>query len=168
MNISEKLLTDKEWTKFNGDPLIILKFDPLFGSRVENGIVESPNTNEPYASITFERFSDSDKSFIGFITHRDDFKHLWEAFQNKCIIAGDCVIVIYWTAHNYKFKIIQLISNLLLKFTGATPLPKCIVLCISNDQLLFTVPLNLIPNEDVQLNIKLMKPLKFWIPEIIE
>jgi hypothetical protein len=73
------LLHDSDWEPLDGAVCRVLDFTPLAG-RIEGGKVKSSTSGSPYASIEIESDALAGPT-KGFITHRLDFQHLWEAFN---------------------------------------------------------------------------------------
>src|SRR5438552_16036938 len=69
------LLRDEDWRPFDGEMCRATAFTPLAG-RVEGSDVKSSSKGLPYASIEIEAPSLAEPA-NAFITHKDDFPHLW-------------------------------------------------------------------------------------------
>ncbi len=93
------LLTDREWESVDGDACRVFQFSP-FGW-IEDGRICAPK-RMPYAAIHFEctRLPGTIK---GYITHRADFLHLWQAFMERGV-RDDEEVIVYWTIQNYKLR----------------------------------------------------------------
>jgi len=76
------LLKDGEWSWIDGELCRVTDFGAL-GSFVDaNGKVHAMNKTMPYASVTIE-CKKLGKNVMGYITHKEDFKHLWMAFKRR-------------------------------------------------------------------------------------
>jgi hypothetical protein len=94
------LLKDKEWSAIDGEPCRVIDFSPL-GSLIDaDGKVQAADNVTPYAGITME-CKKLGKNVRGFITHKEDFKHLWAAFRERTV-KEDEEVIIFWTKKNYK------------------------------------------------------------------
>ena len=83
----------------DGELCRVKTFTPLSAS-VEDGEVIALDRTTPYASIVIE-CTKLPQDATGFITHRLDFLHLWNAFYERGVGEGEEVLVI-WTRKNYK------------------------------------------------------------------
>jgi hypothetical protein len=94
------LLKDSEWSMIDGDACRVTDFGPL-GSLIDaDGKVQSMDKTTPYASITIE-CEKLGKDITGYITHKEDFQHLWAAFKERKM-KNDEEVIIIWTKKNYK------------------------------------------------------------------
>ena len=99
------LLTDSEWGSVDGDACRVFQFSP-FGWPEEGRICVPKRI--PYAAIHFE-CTRVPGTIKGYITHRVDFLHLWQAFIERGV-RDDEEVVVYWTIQNYKFKWLRYFS----------------------------------------------------------
>ena len=106
----QSLLTDSEWGSVDGDACRVFQFSP-FGW-IEEGRIWVPK-RIPYAAIHFE-CTRVPGTIKGYITHRMDFLHLWQAFIERGV-RDDEEVVVYWTIQNYKFKWFRYFSVFLPK-----------------------------------------------------
>ncbi|HUX00254.1 MAG: hypothetical protein WBD63_08645 [Phycisphaerae bacterium] len=104
------LLTDSEWGSVDGDACRVSQFSP-FGW-LEEGRICVPK-RIPYAAIHFE-CTRMPGTIKGYITHKMDFLHLWQAFIERGV-RDDEEVVAYWTIQNYKFKWLRHFSVFLPK-----------------------------------------------------
>src|SRR5713226_912214 len=75
--------TDKDWEVIDGELCRVEDFKPW--ARVEDGrLTRTFNKTSAYASLVFECDRLPHKA-TGFITHRLDFLHLWNAFIDRGI-----------------------------------------------------------------------------------
>lgn len=120
------LLKDKEWSLIDSKLCLVTDFQPLMGSCVKDGIVISPVTSMPYATLSIVA-KGVDEKINGFVTHKIDFANFWEAFRDRKIF-DDEEILMYWTTKNYRNIIVKFISWIMLSLMGASPLPKIILM----------------------------------------
>lgn len=85
------LVKDHEWSLIDGEVCRVIDFTPL--AKLENGKVSV--SKMPYASVTLE-CSKLPQNTVGFIGHKLDFQHLWEAFIERGVKEGE-EVVISWT-----------------------------------------------------------------------
>lgn len=90
------LRKDKEWSLIDSELCLVTDFSPLAESKVEGGIVISPEKNVPYASIILDCKKTHEK-ITGFICHEIDFFHLWAAFRERGIVEEKEEVLIYWS-----------------------------------------------------------------------
>lgn len=86
------LRKDDEWLKIEGEPCRVISFTPL--ALVENGKVKTPNKTDPYAYVVLE-CKKIHQIAQGFICHKIDFQHLWEAFRERGVQENEEVIIFY-------------------------------------------------------------------------
>lgn len=93
------LIRDSEWSLIDAVPCRVIDFTPL--ASVKNGKVLITSKAEPYASIAMEckRLSEIAE---GFVTHKIDFIHLWEAFKERTVKQNEEVLV-FWSKKHYKW-----------------------------------------------------------------
>lgn len=92
------LRKDREWQPVEGHALRVLKFTPF--ARVEGGQVTGSLAGAPYASVTLE-CKKLPPGTVGFITHKEDFSHLWAAFMGRGV-EDDEEVVIFWIKSHLK------------------------------------------------------------------
>ena len=64
-------------------------------------IIDRTNSSLPYASITMKCNNIyPDKYVRGFITHKEDFRNLWVAFE-KVDVSKEYEFLMYWTRKHY-------------------------------------------------------------------
>jgi len=106
-------LKDDQWKKIGGDACKIIDFIP--NAKMINGKVII-NNNEPYATVTFECTIIKQQS-RGFICHKEDFEHLWKAFEEK--MEEEEVIIFY--VKDYLRGLAKIFSVFMPKF--------CVMVC---------------------------------------
>jgi len=153
------LLKDQDWSVIDSDYCRVSKFSPMGSSVDENGNVHSIDNTTPYASITLEN-EKLGKNITGYITHKEDFLHLWEAFKERKI-ADDEEVIIIWTREHYKQKNLS-------KLINSAFLPKIwVMVCRRNSYDLWF-------NSDFKPELKgesrweITKPIIEWKPKIME
>jgi hypothetical protein len=87
------LVRDEDWRPLDGEMCRVHSFTSLAGV-VEGTEVKSSTRRLPYASIEIESRLLSEL-VTGYITHKLDFQHLWEAFNDRGIADDEEVIVIW-------------------------------------------------------------------------
>ena len=102
------LRTDAEWRTIEDEACRVTGFTPF--AKVENGQVLSFDASLPYASVTFE-CTKTISATEGYITHKVDFFHLWQAFNARGISPEEEVII-YWHKRNLR-GVVRLFSRIL-------------------------------------------------------
>jgi len=162
------LRKDKEWSLLDGELCLVSEFTPLMGSVVKDGVVSSPETTVPYASLNLE-CTKTPAKITGFITHKIDFANLWSVFKERQINKEKEEALIYWTAKHYKYKILQLISDYCLTILGAAPFPKVIVMvCPKGTYKSCTGGFPLIGGKEIRVFIYGLMSRDHWIPDVIK
>lgn len=113
MKPSITLLKDSEWSAIDGQPCRVSEFQPLPGNEVKDSHVVSADSSKLRASIILECKSLSDKA-MGFITHKEDFLHLWSAFEVRCI-ASEEEVIIFRTRNQYNYTLYRLFAPFMPK-----------------------------------------------------
>lgn len=164
------LLKDKEWSLIDGELCLITNFTPFMGSAVKDGVVISPDTSTPYASVEVK--CKKAKKITGFITHKIDFSNLWAAFKERGFDKEKEEILIYWTAKRYKYKFYQAISNFLLAILGGTPMPKLIVMICPKDTYKscesYPDGFRLSADEKILVFVHGLMSIKWWVPDVMK
>jgi hypothetical protein len=93
--VESGLRRDEDWRPLDGEVCRVKAFTPLAG-RVEGTEVKSL----PYASIEIESPALAEPT-TGFITHKLDFQHLWQAFNVRGV-ADDEEVIVIWSKSNLK------------------------------------------------------------------
>jgi hypothetical protein len=93
------LLTDREWSVIDGEACRVLEFIP-WGCIREGKIIA--DKADPYASVILE-CKKLPETIKGYITHKIDFRHLWEVFKERTVKENEEVII-FWTKKHYKIK----------------------------------------------------------------
>ena len=91
------LLRDEDWRPLDGEMCRAHSFTPLAGT-IEGTQVKSSSLSDPYASIEIETPLLAEQT-TGFITHKLDFQHLWEAFNDRGV-ADDEEVIVIWAKSN--------------------------------------------------------------------
>jgi len=91
--VERGLLRDEDWRPLDGEICRVIDFNPLAG-RVEETEVKSWAKGVPYAAIEIESPALVEPT-TGFITHKLDFQHLWQAFNVRGVADNEEVIVIW-------------------------------------------------------------------------
>lgn len=107
----EILLTNKQWGKIESQICRIVEFTPT--ASFENNKITTANPTSPYASISFE-CDNEPETLKGFITHKEDFKALWNIFKERTI-NNDEEVLFTWSNKHYKNIFYSLLSNFLPK-----------------------------------------------------
>lgn len=158
---------DKEWKAVEGQLCLVEDFQPMAGSKVVNDEVSSPQKNVPYASLTLVIKRNSDK-ITGFVTHKLDFQHLWEAFQNRQIDHEKEEVLIYWTTKHYKYSVARIISSIMLTIFGGTNLPKMIVMVCPKGTFKSVEEFSLKDGHKVLIFVHGLMSIQWWVPDVIE
>ena len=93
------LLRDEDWRPLDGEVCRVTAFTPIAG-RVEGTKVKSDTRSLPYASIEIESPALTEPT-TGFITHKLDFQHLWQAFNVRGV-ADDEEVIVFWLKSHLK------------------------------------------------------------------
>jgi hypothetical protein len=96
--VETALIRDSDWELLEGEPCRVLEFTPLAG-RMEGTKVKS-STMGAYASIELESPVLAEPT-TGFITHKLDFQHLWDAFDVRGV-GDDEEVIVFWNKSNLK------------------------------------------------------------------
>lgn len=97
--MERELLQDEDWRPLDGETCRVIEFRPLAGS-VEGTEVKSFDRGVPYAAIEIESPALAEPT-TGFITHKLDFQHLWQAFNVRGV-ADDEEVIVIWNKSNLK------------------------------------------------------------------
>ncbi len=90
------LRKDSEWSVIDSEPCRVISFTPL--ASIENGKILASKKMEPYASVTLE-CKKIPVAVKGFITHKEDFAHLWAAFRERRLADNEEAIIIWSKKH---------------------------------------------------------------------
>lgn len=90
----------------DAEPCRVTEFAPL--ARVTSGEVAQFSRSFPYGSVTIE-CTKLPPNTKGFITHKVDFLHLWNAFKIRGV-SSDEEVIIFWTKKNYTSLLAKLFS----------------------------------------------------------
>jgi hypothetical protein len=100
--MSSTLLKDSDWALLDGCICEVTRFVPF--AKVESGKVIATNWTTPYASVTINCHESGvvlPTDAVGSITHKYDFKRLWEAFVERGV-ADDERVFVLWSKRNLK------------------------------------------------------------------
>ncbi|MFH1655780.1 MAG: hypothetical protein ABH954_04130 [Candidatus Omnitrophota bacterium] len=155
--MQKTLRKDSEWNIIDGAICRVIDFVPLESS-VKDGKVITTDKTTPYASITIE-YKYSAQKITGLITHKLDFKHLWEAFKERGIKKDEEEVLIVWTIKHYKFKIYKWLS---------ASMPKLwVMICPKKAYELWNYPAY---KRDLEGEARWLaqKPIVEWKPEVMK
>ena len=93
------LLRDEDWSLIDGEACRVLEFIPW--GCIRDGRIIAAKTG-PYASVILE-WKKSRGTIKGYITHKIDFRHLWEVFEERTLKENEEVII-FWTKRHYKIR----------------------------------------------------------------
>ena len=157
-NESEIVLwKDSEWRQIDGEPCRATHFGTL-GSIVDvDGKVHTMDKTTPYAVVNIEckKFG---KNVTGYITPKEDFKHLWAAFKQRKVKESEEVIVI-WTKEHYRHRLTKLLTPFM---------PKLWVMVCPKWAYELMVDSNYKPELSGVARWNAMKPIVQWKPEVME
>jgi hypothetical protein len=124
-------------------------------AEVTDGRVSTVSRGEPYASIVIE--CDRPREVVtGLITHRDDFVHLWSAFNERGVRDDEEVIVV-WSRRDLK-KTARLVSMFMPKL--------CVMICPKGAFELMT-DRNFKPELTGRERWEAQAPIAEWRPEVM-
>jgi len=151
------LWKDSEWSRIDGEPCRVTDFGTL-GSFVDvDGKVHAMDKTTPYAVVTMEckKFG---KNVTGYITHKEDFKHLWAAFKDRKVKENEEVIFI-WTREYYKYKLTKFLRPFM---------PKLWVMVCPKGAYELMIDSNYKPELSGEARWNAMKPILQWKPEVMQ
>jgi len=154
------LLKDSEWSVIDGEACRVTYFDTL-GSLVDvDGKVHAMDRTTPYASVTME-CKKLGKNVTGYITHKEDFKHLWAAFKDRKV-KDEEEVIICWTRERYK------VRSWVGKKLYSAFMPKLWVMVCPKGAHELIVDSNYKPELWGEARWNAMKPIIQWKPEVME
>jgi len=154
------LIKDSEWSVIDGEACRVTSFDTL-GSLVDTGgKVHAMGKTTPYAGVTIE-CKKLGKNITGYITHKEDFKHLWVAFKDRTVKDNEEVIIC-WTKEHYKVR--SWVGKRL--YSGFMP-RLWVMVCLKGAYELIVDP-NYKPELSGKARWDAMKPIIQWKPEVME
>jgi len=154
------LTKDSEWSVIDGEPCRVTSFDTL-GSLIDvNGKVHAMDKSTPYASVTME-CKKLGKNVTGYITHKEDFKHLWAAFKDRKV-NDDEEVIICWTKEHYK------VRSWVGKKLYSVFMPKLWVMACPKGAYDLMVDSNYKAELSDEARWDAMKPIIQWKPEVME
>lgn len=151
------LRKDKEWKLVESKLCLVKDFLPI-GSKVINGEVISPDTNLPYCQIRFKCVG-IEHEIKGLITHKIDFKNLWEIYIERGIKKEEEVLI-YWTTNHYNSKICKLLHLMYPKIV--------IMVCPIGTYNSCPEGFELEHNRDLMVNVYGLSPTFFCVPDIMK
>jgi len=89
---------DNQWSVIDGELCRVIDFVPLCS--IKDGKVLALDKAAPYASVTIECKKLPEET-TGFIFHKIDFVHLWNAYKERTI-KDDEEVIIVWSKKHYK------------------------------------------------------------------
>lgn len=157
---SEKtLLSDKQWSRIDGELCRVMEFTPMMGCSVENGmVIDKLKGATPYASVTLECETLKEKT-TGYITHKVDFKNLWEVFNNRTISTQSEEVLLYWTKKHY--------SNVISKILSFS-MPKVIVSVCPRGTYERSYGVKLVPGDEAMVVVCILMPRFYRKPDVIK
>ena len=154
------LIKDSEWSVIDGEPCRVTSFGTL-GSLIDvNGKVRPMDKTTPYAVITME-CKKLGKNVTGYITHKEDFRHLWMAFKDRKV-KDDEEVIICWTKEHYK------VHSWVGKKLYSAFMPKLWVMVCSKGAFELMTNSNYKPELSGEARWNAMKPIIDWKPEVME
>jgi len=154
------LLKDKEWSVIDGEPCRVNYFGTL-GSLVDiDGKVHAIDKTTPYASVTME-CKKLGKNITGYVTHKEDFQHLWVAFKDRKV-KDDEEVIIFWTKEHYK------VRSWVGKKLYSAFMPKLWVMICPKGAFELMINDNYKPELTGEARWNAMKPIIQWKPEVME
>jgi len=157
------LWKDSEWSSIDGELCRVSYFGPL-GSFVEvNDKVHAMNKTMPYASVTIE-CKKLGKNVTGYITHKEDFKHLWMAFKRRKVNDNEEVLVV-WTREHYKAR--TWVGKRLFSLFSIF-LPKLWVMICPKEAYDLWIDSSYKPELWGEARLNAMMPIIQWKPEVME
>jgi len=153
---NNSLLNDSQWSVIDSEICRVIDFTPLSGS-VRDGKVSSVDKTTPFASVTLECKKLPTKT-TGFITHKDDFFHLWSAFKERRVNQDEEVLII-WTKKQYK--------NIIYRALSASMPKLWVMICPKNA---FEIAVNTDYRADLpgEARWKARAPIDDWKPEVMK
>lgn len=154
------LIKDSEWSVIDGEACRVTSFD-ILGSLVDiDGKIHAVDKTTPYASVTME-CEKLGNNVTGYITHKEDFKHLWAAFKDRKV-KDDEEVIIYWTKEHYK------VRSWVGKKLYSAFMPKLwVMVCLKGAYELMVDP-SYKPELSGKARWDAMKPIIQWKPEVME
>lgn len=137
-----ELVTDKHWSKIEGQIIWVVTFQPLGGARVdEEGKVIMPSKVSMYAEVVVQaRLNGRQMLVRGYISHKVDFKTIWDAFSSSSLRLEEQVLAV-WTRDHYRHRFNR-------RHTRMSP--KLIAFVAEKDTLERYVPEDLIWDKDTE------------------
>lgn len=86
------LRKDSDWSVIEGDACRVISFSPT--ASIQNGKVFTSQKTDPYASFIFE-CTKILGTIKGFVFHKLDFQHLWEATRERGVSENEELIIFY-------------------------------------------------------------------------
>ena len=154
------LWKDSEWSPIDGEPCRVTSFGTL-GSLIDvDDKVHAMDRTTPYGHVTLE-CKKLGKNVTGYITHKEDFKHLWMAFKRRKV-KDDEEVIICWTRERYK------VHSWIGKKLYSAFMPKLWVMVCPKGAYELMVDSNYRPELWGEARWNAMKPITQWKPEVME
>ena len=154
------LLKHSEWSVIDGEACRVTSFDPL-GSLIDiDGKVRAMDKTTPYASVAVE-CKKLAKNVTGYITHKEDFKHLWAAFKDRKV-KDEEEVIICWTKERYK------VRSWVGKRLYSAFMPKLWVMVCPKGAFELIADSKYKPELTGEARWNAMKPIIQWKPEVME
>jgi len=150
------LSSDSQWSEIDGELCLVLDFIPM--GLIKNGKVIALNRKTPYASLHLECKKLPGYKITGFITNKLDFIHLWKAFKERHVKAGEEVII-GWSIKYYKNWLYKVLAFMMPKLW--------VMICHKGAFELMTDP-NSKPNLKGEARAMAELPIIDWKPEIMK
>jgi hypothetical protein len=152
--VESGLLRDEDWRPLEGEICRARAFTPIAGN-VEGTEVKSFTRRLPYASIEIESPALVEPT-TGFITHKLDFQHLWQAFNVRGV-ADDEEVIVGWNKKG--------LSRPYRWFSRAMPGLRLVWVCPKGAYELMTDP-TFRPELSAIERHNAGAPLAEWIPDV--
>lgn len=146
---------DIPWNTIDGELCRVVRFTP-FG-KVENNKVVAVSGAAPYAFLTVECKKLKQNCSL-WVTHKMDFKHLWEAFEKRGIKEKEEVLI-FWSNRHYKYRFFKIFSAFLPKMW--------VMICPKNTYEIKTNS-DFQPELTGEARFKATLPIVEWKPEIMD
>jgi len=157
------LWKDSEWSAIDGEPCRVTSFSTL-GSLIDvDDKVHAMDRTTPYGYVTLE-CKKLGKNVTGYITHKEDFKHIWMAFKRRKV-ADNEEVIITWTREHYKART-WVGKRLFSPFSICMP-KLWVMVCLKGAYDLI-VDSNYRPELWGEARWNAMKPITQWKPEVME
>ncbi|MCI0707166.1 MAG: hypothetical protein L0Y80_06770 [Ignavibacteriae bacterium] len=148
------LLKDSDWSVTEGEVCRVIDFVPQ--GFVKDGNIKALDASTPYATVALECRKFPDR-ITGFITHKVDFIHLWNAFKGRGVKENEEVLISW-----YK-KGLKTFAKVFAPF-----MPKLVIMiCKKGSYELLNNP-NFKPELRGEARYNAYKPIVEWKPKVME